>query len=478
MNLTYQASRAQTIPLAPGLPLIGSALSLYKDPLVYFLKCYQELGPVYRVRAPGRNYVIMAGPEANAFLLQGGERHLEQRPLYQHIAAELQSDHYPISTTGERHRALRRALRPALSAGALSPHVPAMLARAAAMARSFRAGQRLNVSQIMHRLVGEQMGLTLLSRPLGPLLDQAMHFARVSVGAGLGAYPSVALRLPSYRRAKRRVMALMRDIVAAHRRDPPGAHRSPDLVDLLLGARNEKGEPLSDNDVIANAQMAYSNSLLYAAPACGFLLYALLKEPRALRRVVDEIDAAFAGGLPDAEALCQMRCLRGAMMESMRMHPIALATPRVVAEPFEFCGRRLARGEIVLVAGTVCHYLPQCFPDPHTFDIDRFSAPRNEHHQPGLFVPFGLGQRVCIGGQLVDLLAMVNLAGLLREVALGLDPPGYQLVKVVNPFPEPEAGFSVRVTAARGVVTGRLTGRASGARAGACLGQQGVAHHG
>ena len=52
-----------------------------------------------------------------------------------------------------------------------------------------------------------------------------------------------------------------------------------------------------------------------------------------------------------------------------------------------------------------------------------------------------------MGAGLVDALMMTTVAAMPREVELALDPLDYQLRRVVNPFPEPESGFAVRVTA-------------------------------
>ena len=61
-------ARAKTIPKAPGLPLIGNALAMSRDLHGFLVEQYRNLGPISRVRAPGRNLVVPAGPEANLFM--------------------------------------------------------------------------------------------------------------------------------------------------------------------------------------------------------------------------------------------------------------------------------------------------------------------------------------------------------------------------------------------------------------------------
>jgi CRP-like cAMP-binding protein/cytochrome P450 len=434
-------------PLAPGLPILGNSVDLIRDALGTFVKGYQQLGPIYRVRVPGRRYTILAGYKANHFLLHGGERHLDSVPVYKDIARDLGTENYPIATAGERHRHVRRVLQPAFSREAISHHVPKMIGEAERIARTWQAGQRLRLPEVARLIVGEQVGLAMANRALGEHLQDAMTFARVSIGAGLGSYPALARWSPRYRLARARMLALMKDIVAEHRRKPPGTEREPDLVDLLLGATDLTGAPFTEQDVIANAQMVYSNTLLYGAPACACLLYGLLKNPAVKERVIAEVDAAFAAGPASMATLQQMPILRGATKESFRLYPIGLTIPRVVVEPFEFEGCRIEAGETVLVATTVCHFLPEFFPEPDRFDPGRYTEPRNEHLRTGAYAPFGLGAHPCLGAGLVEVLIMATVATLLHTVELELDPPDYILRRVVNPFPEPEERLSVRVVA-------------------------------
>jgi cytochrome P450 len=300
-HVAHRRDAPASIPVAPGLPFIGNAVDLLQRPLEFFVQAYHDLGPIFRATGPGRDYVIMAGPEANAFLLNGGEDYLDNKPIYQGVARQLKAQNYPIATDGVRHLYMRRTLKPAFNHAAFMGYAPRMIEAAEAGVRHWKAGERLGALAAMHRLVGDQMGSAIVRTPLGDRLKDAVTFARFSVGAGLGAYPDFLAQASHYRVAKRRMNAFFRQIIANHRSE---AHdeASGDMVDLLLAATDSEGQPLADDDVIANMQMVYSNSLLYGAPMCAFLLYSLLKHPEALRRVRAEVDAVFADGTPEARA--------------------------------------------------------------------------------------------------------------------------------------------------------------------------------
>ena len=50
--------------MARGAPVIGNGVALARDAPGTFVRCYHELGPIYRLRGPGRRYTVLAGPKA------------------------------------------------------------------------------------------------------------------------------------------------------------------------------------------------------------------------------------------------------------------------------------------------------------------------------------------------------------------------------------------------------------------------------
>jgi cytochrome P450 len=158
------------------------------------------------------------------------------------------------------------------------------------------------------------------------------------------------------------------------------------------------------------------------AHTCSFLLLTLLNQSDLMQAVITEVDQALQSSVFDSATLRQMPTLHRVMMETMRVYPAAPFTVRWIREGFEFEGHRLEAGRPVMIAGPVTHFLPELFPHPLTFDPERFADPRNEHRQPGAFVPFSTGPHTCIGAGMAEVQIMVTIAALLRSVRLALDP--------------------------------------------------------
>lgn len=182
---------------------------------------------------------------------------------------------------------------------------------------------------------------------------------------------------------------------------------------------------------------------------CAFMVYAVLKHPDVFQKVRREADRLFADGEPTLDGLREMDATHRAAMETMRMWPIAPLLFRTVTNAFEFGGHRIEAGQNVVIATTVPHYLPGCFPDPHRFDIDRYTPERAEHRRPENYAPFGLGNHRCLGNGFAEIQIATTMATLFHDLDLSLVPPGYTLKTTQVPLPSPRKSFRVRATRRR-----------------------------
>ena len=437
-----------TIPDAPGFPFIGNVLDLTSNPLAFFFRMYGELGPVFRVRAPGRSYIVLAGPDANRSLHDWEETHMISAPVYHPYVKDTRSENVLVGMDGEAHSRYRKWLHPGFSREALKLHLPAMYAAAVEALEPWQAGDILNVTNVFQFLIAQVSGTGLAGCPVGDHFEDTKKFAHTFLGAGVGSYPGFMRSFPGYKTARKRFTKFLTENINAHRQNPPNS-RFPDLIDLLLQQEGPHGEPLTETDLLASAHMPYTNSLVYVASTCGFMLYELLKNPDVLEKVQEEAAWLFAEGAPEMNALMRARWLKAALMETQRIHPISLSIPRYVHKPFEFMGHTIEAGEVTLTATAVTHFLPEFFPEPERFLVERYWSPRLEHRQPNVFAPFGLGPHVCISAGIVNLMTMLAVARMVHSFDLSLVPVDYELDLSIAPFPAPERAFEVRIEAVR-----------------------------
>jgi cytochrome P450/CRP-like cAMP-binding protein len=340
---------------------------------------------------------------------------------------------------------MRRLLRPGYSREAMERNLPALADSIEKLLQGLDRKRPIAVRELMQRLITEQVALAALGRASGEYFRDAAKFSSTLVGASLGRWPRFYLRLPGYRRARARMHALAEQIVAERRARPRGEEKGADLADIWLGGEDIDGKKFEGGDVIFGILGAFIAGMDTAASAAAFLTWELLRQPELLARVIAEVDETFESGVPTAQRLRQMRTLRGALLETLRLHPITATLLRHAVEPFEFAGHQIPAGEPILIALTVTHFQPDLFPDPLRFDIERFAEPRNEDKQPGAYVPFGVSHHVCLGTGQAEISIMMATAVLLRTLRAELDPPGYQLRGVMAPLPTVEPACRLRL---------------------------------
>lgn len=440
---------ASRLPIARGLPLVGNALGVARDIRGFLTTQYMELGPVFGIRLLHRRFTVLAGVEANRFMIREGTRHLRSFEFWTGFNARYGAARSVLSSDGPDHATLRRTLRQGYSRQYAADRLPGLVDIARREIATWPLDAPCSVMAAIQRIVTDQVGT--LAGGVSPLayFDDLVYFVHVLVASQL--MPSPALWSRRFRRASRRVHELYLEVIARHtgdKRNRNGENR--DLIDDILDLHESDPQFLPEADLKINALGPFIAALDTVASTCAFMLYALLKDAGLLAQIQDEADSLFATGTPTWEGLRGLDATHRAAMETMRMYPVAPLMIRTVTNAFEFSGHPIPAGENVIIATTVPHYLPEHFPEPHRFDIDRYTPERAEHRRPEIYAPFGLGAHRCLGNGFAEVQIAATMATLLREVELALVPPDYTLKTTQIPLPSPNKSFKVRVARRRG----------------------------
>ncbi len=441
-------SRLPLPPVAPGLPILGNTLDLAQDILAYLVSQYHKLGPIFRVRALNREMTVMAGQEANLFISRESTAHFRSREFWSDLDKEMGATRSLISIDGPDHALYRNAQKDAYSKSFIGRHFPEVVAIAQQEALAWPLDAGMPGTYAMQRIVTEQLGQLETSFSPREHLDDLIQVVRAALLARVTRQrPSLILKGPGYRQAKARLWAFGEQVLDAHKRRA-GAVEQPDLIDDILAFARANPGFLKEQDFMLAALGPFIAGLDTAASTLAFVLYATLKNG-LVEAATAEADAAFADGVPTPDILRKMDVTHRIVMETLRRYPIAPAMQRTAIKTFAFGGYRVDEGTTVLLTTALPHFLPEFYPDPYQFDIDRFTPGRNENRKPGVFAPFGLGPHTCLGAGLAEVLIMLNAATLLHTVRLEMDPPDYELKIDPAPTQKPDKGFQLRVVERR-----------------------------
>ena len=415
------------IPQAPGLPFLGNTIDMMRDLRAFLDKQYRNLGPIFRIRAFNRRFVVLAGPKANIFAKRGGKyfRSLESWADYNSAVG---AGRIVSSMDGPEHIRLRKELADIYSHRLIEERMADAVRIIQQNIVGWAQDKPLPGLYVWQRIVVEQLGVLTASMSLREHFGDITTFMEnMTKTYLLRQQPRLLLHRPHVQRALKRVDELAQRILADH--DPENRRNKPrDAVDHLLEMHRRDPQFLPETDLQEQVLGPFMAGLDTAANICAFMFYELLKQPYLRKQVVAEADALFDRGTPTVSDLRQFDVIHRTAMETMRLYPLApTLVPRTVANSFEFEGYKVSAGETLLIGFTIPHLMPEYFPNPERFDIDRYTAERAEHRQPGVYVPFGVGAHRCLGGSLAEVLIALNIATIFREAEMVLHPPDCEL---------------------------------------------------
>ena len=441
-------------PLVPGLPLIGNTLGMIKGPAQFFVDCYRKYGPAYRVKILGQTYGVIAGAEAANFMgTREGRDALRSREFWEGLLGEYGAKRALVSEDGETHKQLREVMRRGYSKDSIKGRHKELIAITdRALEREWKIGSKVPVVQAMQYMVVDQLGTILTgSAPLEYVKDIRTAILYILNVLVTRQRPKFLLKRPEYKKAKARVIELGEKMIKEFRaRVGKIPDEQKNLIDDIMEANATKPELIPDSDLILVVTGPYVAGLDTVANTTAAITYTVLKYPEVRARVYKEVDELFGAGEVDEEALMKkIPSLHGAIMETMRLYPIAVAQMRCATHDFVFQGHQFRAGELIYVGTSVPHFMHEYFPEPEKFDIDRYQKPRAEHLHSGAYSPYGRGPHTCLGKSLAEVQIALSMARLFYRLDLELDPPGYVLKTKTAPTPGPAMNFKVRVKGLR-----------------------------
>jgi cytochrome P450 len=201
-------------------------------------------------------------------------------------------------------------------------------------------------------------------------------------------------------RARDRVDGMLYAEIESRRRDTNGGP-SQDMLGLLLAARDEDGNPLTDRELRDELITLLLAGHETTATSIGWAFERLLRTPRALDRLTEEVKAG-DGDYLDA-----------VIKETLRVRPVVPEVFRALTESTELGGYRFEAGTQLAVSILLVQQDPELYPpDPQEFRPERFLEGAPEAYT---WIPFGGGVRRCLGASFALLEMRVVIATILEQ---------------------------------------------------------------
>ena len=427
------------------LPLLGDVLGAdRRTPVQDSMHYARQLGPIFRRKAFGKEFVFVWGAELAADMA-------DESRFAKHVGLGV-ANLRPVAGDGlftaynhePNWQLAHDVLAPGFSREAMEGYHPMMLAVAGRLTdhwdRELAAGRAVDVPGDMTKLTLETIARTGFGHDFGSFERPRLHpFVNAMVGTLTYAQrlnsvpaPLAPLLLRSASRRNEADIAYLNrtvdDLVRARRESGEGG--GGDLLDRMLEtAHPETGERLSAENVRRQVITFLVAGHETTSGALSFALHYLSRHPEIAARARAEVDAVWGDAeVPGYDQVAKLRYVRRVLDEALRLWPTAPAFAREARLDTVLAGDHpMRRGAWALVLTSMLHRDPEVWgADAERFDPDRFDPKAVRSRAKHTFKPFGTGARACIGRQFALHEATLVLGLLLRRYDLQPDP-GYRL---------------------------------------------------
>jgi cytochrome P450 len=288
--------------------------------------------------------------------------------------------------------------------------------------------QAITLEVIMRAVFGveDRAAMARLGAPLKRFVDWAGNPGALAMVALLGFEHPIVRRI-----MRRRYLGPVdRELYAliAERRAAPDLAERDDVLSMLLLARDEQGDPMTDAELRDELMTLLTAGHETTATSLAWAVERLVRQPGGLERLAG--DPAYVDAV---------------VKETLRLRPVIALVLRKLLEPIEVGGHELPAGTTVAPVILLVHRREDVYPEPEAFRPERFL-----HQAPGTYswIPFGGGVRRCLGAAFAQVEMQTVLQTLAQSVHLQA-VGGAESVRRRGITLAPARGGQVRALAAR-----------------------------
>jgi cytochrome P450 len=439
-----------TIPVFPGLPLLGNILDFRSKRLELITRVSQRCGDIGAIHLGSRTVVVLNTSELIQSALVEHAADFEKTPNLRIYGRPLLGNGL-LTSENEFHKRQRKLVAPPFQHRRIASYADVMVSYSEQLQQAWAAGATIDIAREMMRLTLWIVGRTLFdadvlgeAEELGKALTVAMH--RFNSEMSSIVHIPYAWHTPANERVRKavgRLDATIYHMIEQRRRS--GEDRG-DLLSMLLAARDEDdGSFMTDKQVRDEAMTLFLAGHETTANALAWTWYLLAQHSAAYTRLCDEVDSVLGGRPPTFADLPNLPYTLQILKESIRLYPPAYGFARLAIRPVTLGNYQLPAGTIILVSPYAIHRNPDYFPDPERFDPARFTPEAEQRLPRHAYIPFGGGPRICIGNHFALMEGHLVLATLAQRVCFSLLPG-----QNIEPEPlitlRPKSSINMKVT--------------------------------
>jgi cytochrome P450 len=440
------ATLTRRVPPGPrGHPILGSVVDIQRDNVQTFMDAFRRYGDIVHFRGP-LTFNLLIHPDYVKHVLHDNNRNY-QRPTFVSDKLKTIVGDGLVANEGDVWLRSRRLAQPAFHRQKISAFATMMTDTTAEMLDTWQrrpAGERFDIKSAMMHLTLTNQAKALFKADWGkhvaalePAVAVALSqtFTRLTSPIDPQRFPLPGTR--TFNKALETLDQLIYPMIAERRRTA-STDESPDLMTLLIQARDEEtGDVLNDRQVRDEVTGFFIAGHETVSSALTWTWYLLSMNPEAWYRVVAEVQQVLGDRTPTMDDLPRLEYITMVLNEAMRLYPPIWVLMRSPQEDDQVGDYDLPAGSTVVLCPYVTHRHPGFWENPEGFDPERFTPERSANRHRMAYFPFAAGPRKCVGESFAMMELQLVVAMVAQRFRLDLVPG--QLV-----FPQPTISLRPR----------------------------------
>lgn len=417
------------LPDGSRTPSLLQTIQLIAQPTKFLDLCAKRYGDSFTLRVLGLNsppVVFFSHPQAIQEIFALPSSKLDFRKAT-HVFEPLMGSQSLILQEGKSHQRQRQLLMPPFKSDRMKSYGQLICEITQQATRNWTTGSSLSIHNAMPEITlqiilqvvfGIAPGLRY--QQLEKLLSSLLEDVTTPLFSSLFFFPPLQKDLGAWSpwgafvRRRQQIDALIYAEIS-ERRLQDNESRT-DILSLLICARDENGDQMSDvelrDQLVSLLLLGYETT----AAALAWAFYWIHSSPAVLETLSSELDTL--GDHPEPIAIARLPYLTAVCQETLRVNPIALiCTPRMTKQSVQLAGYDFDEGTILIPCIYLAHRRAEVFSEPTQFQPERFLQ---QKFSPYEYLPFGGGDRGCIGMAFSMFELKLVLATILRRFDLSL----------------------------------------------------------
>jgi len=418
------------------VPVIGKFTSLYElldDPLAVVMRLRQQ-GDVVALIDQSPALLCVFGQDRSREILSQPAMFRHDETLFNGPpGSEMEKMRYTIiSINGDTHKRHRKLMQPSFHKSVLDGYEADIVNVTRIMLQRWKIGEVNLVDELCRELAIAMAMKCFYGLDIGDEAHELGHLAAEWVKSITEPTTILMpLNIPGlgYHKAVKLGDSVGKNLRALIERKRKLGGDQKDAMALLMNARDDDVEPLSEDELVAEAVTLFIAGHETMAMTLVWTLFLLERHPDIHDALMAEIIAVIGDRDPRIDDFPQLVILDRVIKEAMRiLSSVPLLFFRVAADDGTVGGHTIPKGSNILISPLATHHDPTLYPDPKRFKPDRWVDLNPSTYS---YLPFGAGPRICMGMPFADRALRLMLPMILQRFQFSI-PAGTRVDRLTR----------------------------------------------